>query len=160
MYLGNDLSVYKQLGNLEFKEHTNITSYIYIYIYIYIFDVQWFIRNSTHNSKHIPSRDFIIFEFIGVYLSVYPFGHPLVISLRLLQFLVLSCHFESWPSASSFFNHRRVSVCVPIWQFSCYLLCLSCICLSWPSASSFLITRVSLSVYPFGHSLVILMLAL
>jgi hypothetical protein len=84
MYLGNDLSVYKQLGNLEFKEHTNITSYIYIYI----FDVQWFIRNSTHNSKHIPSRDFIIFEFIGVYLSVYPFGHPLVISLRLLQFLV------------------------------------------------------------------------
>jgi hypothetical protein len=88
MYLGNDLSVYKQLGNLEFKEHTNITSYIYIYIYIYIFDVQWFIRNSTHNSKHIPSRDFIIFEFIGVYLSVYPFGHPLVISLRLLQFLV------------------------------------------------------------------------
>ena len=45
----------------------------------------------------------------------------------------------------------RVSVCVPLWPFSCYSH--ACLVGNTKTTSPELITRVSLSVYPFGHSL-------
>ena len=81
------------------------------------------IWSSLFESWSLASSFFNHMRWVSVYLSEAPFvvcvslctclGLPLPFGESIIISCFPSC-FESWPSASSFFNHMRVGVCVTV----------------------------------------------